>query len=132
MVAGGSRHRAEASSSHVDPPSSGDPAAGAGQGQEHAGAPSPLFTDAQEDQQLWEELRGHDALLNRALNEALQIHDGPAWRVFQVCCCLLDCCFFPCPVVSVFVFRGATLIGLHCWWRSWSSAPATGTVLSTR
>jgi hypothetical protein len=46
--------------------------------------PSPLFADAQEEQQLWEELRGHDASLNRALNEALQIHDSPAWHVFQV------------------------------------------------
>jgi hypothetical protein len=87
--------------------------AGAGQGQEHAGAPSPLFTDAQEKQQLWEELRGHGASLNRALNEALQIHGGPAWRVFQVCCRPLDFCFFPCYVVFVFVFRGATLIGLR-------------------
>jgi hypothetical protein len=42
----------------------------------------PLFADAQEEQQLWEELRDHDASLNRALNEALRIHGGPAWRVF--------------------------------------------------
>jgi hypothetical protein len=39
-------------------------------------------------QGLWEELRDHGAALNRALNEALRIHGGPAWRVFQVrrCC----------------------------------------------
>jgi hypothetical protein len=59
--------------------------------------PSPLFADAQEEQQLWEELRGHGASLNRALNEALQIHGGPAWRVFQVrwCSCVVlpDCRF---------------------------------------
>jgi hypothetical protein len=54
MVAGGSRHGVEASSSHA----------------------------AQEEQQLWEELRDHGASLNRALNEALQIHGGPAWHVF--------------------------------------------------
>jgi hypothetical protein len=42
----------------------------------------PHFADAQREQQLWEELRGHDASLNRALNEALRIHGGPAWRVF--------------------------------------------------
>jgi hypothetical protein len=36
------------------------------------------------EQGLWQELRDHDASLNRALNEALQIHNGPAWRVFQV------------------------------------------------
>jgi hypothetical protein len=113
MVAGGSRHGAEASSSHAGPPGSSDPAAGPGLGQEDVNTPSPLFTDAQEEEQLWEELRGHGASLNRALNEALQIHGGPVWRVFQVCCRLLDCCFFPCSVVFVFVFCGATLIGLR-------------------
>jgi hypothetical protein len=94
MVARSSRHGTEASSSHAGPLGSSDLAAGAGQGQERAGAPSPLFTDAQEEQQLWEELSGHGASLNRALNETLQIHGGPAWRVFQVCCRPLDCCFF--------------------------------------
>jgi hypothetical protein len=33
---------------------------------------------------LWQELRDHGASLNRALNEALRIHSGPAWCVFQV------------------------------------------------
>jgi hypothetical protein len=48
----------------------------------------PAFADAQEEQELWGELRDHGAALNRALNEALRIHGGPAWRVFQVrrCC----------------------------------------------
>jgi hypothetical protein len=45
---------------------------------------APHFTEAQEKQQLWEELRGHGASLNRVLNEALRIHGGPVWRVFQV------------------------------------------------
>jgi putative component of toxin-antitoxin plasmid stabilization module len=41
------------------------------------------------------ELRNHGAALNRALNEALRIHGGPAWRVFQVrCLCLF--LFFLC------------------------------------
>jgi hypothetical protein len=44
----------------------------------------PHFADAQEEQQLWEELRDHGASLNRVLNEALRIHSGPVWRVFQV------------------------------------------------
>jgi hypothetical protein len=30
------------------------------------------------------ELRNHGAALDRALNEALRIHGGIAWRVFQV------------------------------------------------
>jgi hypothetical protein len=42
------------------------------------------FVEAQVEQELWEELRDHGASLNRALNEALRIHSGPAWRVFQV------------------------------------------------
>jgi hypothetical protein len=42
----------------------------------------PHFADAQEEQQLWEELRDHGASLNRVLNEALWIHGGPAWRAF--------------------------------------------------
>jgi hypothetical protein len=53
-------------------------------GEERVDAPPPHFADAQEKQQLWEELRDHDASLNRLLNEALRIHSGPAWRVFQV------------------------------------------------
>jgi hypothetical protein len=50
----------------------------------------------------------HNASLNRALNEALRIHGGPAWRVFQVRSCLsvfcsssFLCCFcalFSCGV----------------------------------
>jgi hypothetical protein len=82
MVAGGRRHGAEASSSRAGPPASGE---------ECVDVPPPHFADAQEEQQLWEELRDHGASLNRVLNEALRIHGGPAWRVFQVRCR----CFFP-------------------------------------
>jgi hypothetical protein len=82
MVAATSGHGAEASSSCAGRPASGDPAASLGQGQERVDTPPPHFADAQEEQQLWEELRGHGASLNRALNEALRIHGGPAWRVF--------------------------------------------------
>jgi hypothetical protein len=73
MVAGGRRHGAEASSSR--PPC-------LGRGARRRAAPH--FADAQEKQQLWEELRDHGASLNRGLNEALRIHGSPAWRVFQV------------------------------------------------
>jgi hypothetical protein len=38
---------------------------------------APHFADAQEEQQLWEELRDHGTSLNRALNEVLRIHGGP-------------------------------------------------------
>jgi hypothetical protein len=62
----------------LTPPASSDPAASLGQGQESVDAPPPHFADTQEEQQLWEELRGHGASLNRALNEVLRIHGGPA------------------------------------------------------
>jgi hypothetical protein len=74
MVAGGRGHDAEASSSRA-----GRSAPGEGR----VDGP-PAFADAQEEQELWGELRDHGAALNRALDEALRIHGGPAWRVFQV------------------------------------------------
>jgi hypothetical protein len=80
MVAGGRGHSAEASSSR---------AGHSAQVEGIAGDP-PAFTDAQGEQELWGELRNHSAALDRALNEALRIHGGPAWRIFQVGCrCLL-------------------------------------------
>jgi hypothetical protein len=74
MVAGGRGHGAEASSSRAGRSASGE---GRVDG-------PPAFADAQEEQELWGELRDHGAALNRALNEALRIHGGPAWRVFLV------------------------------------------------
>jgi hypothetical protein len=88
MVDEGRRHGTEASSSRAGLPSSGE---------ERVDASPPHFADAQDEQQLWEELRGHGASLNRALNGALRIHSGPAWHVFQVRrgsrVVLLVCCF---------------------------------------
>jgi hypothetical protein len=74
MVAGGLGRGAEASSSRAGHSAQvegvvGDPLA---------------FADAQGEQELWGELRSHGATLDRALNEALRVHGGPAWRVFQV------------------------------------------------
>jgi hypothetical protein len=60
------------------------PTAGLEQGREHADAPPAHFVEAQVEQGLWQELRDQGASLNRALNEALRIHSGPAWRIFQV------------------------------------------------
>jgi hypothetical protein len=54
------------------------------QERERTGAPPAHFIEAQAEQELWQELRDHGASLNRALNKALRIHSGPAWRVFQV------------------------------------------------
>jgi hypothetical protein len=104
---------------------------------EHVDAPPPPhFTDAQEEEQLWEELRDHGTSLNRVLNEALRIHGGPTWRVFQVRrysrVVPLACCFLLCSVVLAFIFAVRRSWILSAGGRSWSSAPATGTVPSTR
>jgi hypothetical protein len=80
MVVGGRGHDAEASSSRT----------GHSAQVEGIADDSPAFADAQGEQELWGELRSHDTTLDRALNEALRVHGGPAWRVFQVGCrCLL-------------------------------------------
>jgi hypothetical protein len=54
------------------------------QKREHACAAPAHFSEAQTEQTLWQEFRDHGTSLNNALNEALRIHAGPAWRVFQV------------------------------------------------
>jgi hypothetical protein len=102
MVAGGSRHGFEASSSRAAPP---------GLGEERVDEP-PAFADAHEEQQLWAELHDHDASLNQALNEALRIHGGSAWRVFQ----MKRCCLFSSISSSSCLFLAARcLLGLICW-----------------
>jgi hypothetical protein len=73
---------AGASSSRAALSTSGGPAAHPEQERERAGAPPAYFVEAQAEQELWQELHDHGASLNRALNEALRIHSGPAWRVF--------------------------------------------------
>jgi hypothetical protein len=95
MVEGGRGHGAEASCSR---------AGHSAQVEGIAGDP-PAFADAQGEQELWGELCSHDAALNRVLNEALRIHGGPAWRVFQVrCLCLF--LFLP-RFCALFLWRDA-------------------------
>jgi hypothetical protein len=85
MVAGGQGHGAEASSCRTGRSAPG----------ERRVDDPPAFADAREEQELWGELHDRGAALNRALNEALRIHGGPAWRVFQVRRrCLLSLIFF--------------------------------------
>jgi hypothetical protein len=92
MVAGGRGHGAEASSSR------------AGHSAQVEGIAGDLlaFADAQGEQELWGELRNHGAALDRVLHEALRIHGGPAWRVFQVGCrCLLPFFLRFCALILV-------------------------------
>jgi hypothetical protein len=75
---------AEASSSRGVLPASDGTAAHPEQERERAEAPPAHFASAQAEQALWQEFRDHNTSLNQALNEALRIHGGPAWCIFQV------------------------------------------------
>jgi hypothetical protein len=77
-------HGVEASSSRAALPASDGTAARPEQEREHASVPPAHFNKAQAEQALWQEFRDHDASLNNALNEALRIHEGPVWHIFQV------------------------------------------------
>jgi hypothetical protein len=82
VALGGPADGAGVSSSRASLPASGGPAAHLEQERERADVPPAHFVEAQAEQELWQELRDHGASLNRALNEALRIHCGLAWRVF--------------------------------------------------
>jgi hypothetical protein len=91
-----------ASSSRAVLPASDSAATRPEQERERAITPPPHFGDARAEQELWQEFREHGASLNWALNEALRIHSGPAWCVFQVRGCplsleILPLSFLPCP-----------------------------------
>jgi hypothetical protein len=81
---GRSTHGVEASSSPATLLALDDTATRPEQERECVGAPLAHFSEAQAEQALWQEFRDHDSSLNRVLNEALRIHGGPAWRIFQV------------------------------------------------
>jgi DNA repair exonuclease SbcCD ATPase subunit len=102
VVVGGQGRGAEASSSRTGRSASG----------EWRVDEPPAFADAQEEQQLWGELRDHGAALNQALNEALRIHGGPAWRVFQVRHCRP---FSSISSSSCLFLAARRLLVLVCW-----------------
>jgi hypothetical protein len=101
------------------------------QGREDVDAPPTHFIEAQAEQGLWEELRDHGASLNQALNEALRIHSGPAWRVFQVSWVSWSFAVSS-PALSSFVyFLTPALLALLVGGRSWSAGPGSDTTPST-
>jgi cell division inhibitor SulA len=104
MVAGGRGHGVEASSSRA-----GRCAPGEGR----VDGP-PAFADAQEEQERWGELRDHGAALNRALNETLRIHGGPAWRIFQV---RRRCPLSLISSSSRLILAARRSMVLVCWWQ---------------
>jgi hypothetical protein len=75
-------HGAEASSSRAALPAPNGTASCPEQEREHASAPPTYFSEAQDEEALWQEFRDHGVSLNNMLNEALQIHGGPTWRIF--------------------------------------------------
>jgi hypothetical protein len=84
MLSGRPTHGAEALSSRATLPASDGTAARPEQGRERVNAPPAHFSEAQAKQALWQEFHDHGSSLNRALNEALRIHAGLAWHIFQV------------------------------------------------
>jgi hypothetical protein len=78
-------HDAEASSSCAVQPTPDVAVVHPEQGLGRVGAPPTHFDKAQAEQALWQEFREHGASINNALNEALRVHGGPSWRIFQVC-----------------------------------------------
>jgi hypothetical protein len=107
------------------------PAARLEQGREDVDASPAHFIKAQAEQGLWEELRDHGASLNRALNEALRIHSGPTWCVFQVSWVSWSSAI-PSPAFPLFVsFLTPALLALLVGGRSWSAGPGSGTMPST-
>jgi hypothetical protein len=83
-MSGRPTHGSEASSSCASLPASDGTAVRPKQERESVDAPPAHFGEARAEQALWQEFRDHDTSLNQALNEALRIHEGPAWRIFQV------------------------------------------------
>jgi hypothetical protein len=104
-----------ASSSHDALPSSGSPTVRPEQERERAGAPPDHFVEAQAEQGLWWELRDHGASLNRALNEAVRIHSGPVWRIFQVSWISLSLAVPPPALFRVRAFPDSFSSRLDCW-----------------
>jgi hypothetical protein len=54
------------------------------QGLRRLGVPRTLLDKAQAEQMLWQEFRDHDASINNAQTEALRLHGGLSFRLFEV------------------------------------------------
>jgi hypothetical protein len=123
-------HGAEASASRTILPAPDvtvmRPKRGLGRG----GASPAHFDKAQAEQALWQEFRDHCASMNNVLNEALRVHGGPLWRIFQVHVFrqirgLLPYSLCVC-VFSDFTFSRVLFVGD----RSWRAEVGRGTTAS--
>jgi hypothetical protein len=77
-------HNTEASTSRVVPLAPDATVLQLEQGQRHPGVPHALFDEAQADQALWQKFHAHGASLNAALTEALRLHGGRSFQLFEV------------------------------------------------
>jgi hypothetical protein len=124
---------AEASSSRAVLPASDGTTTRPEQERERAITPPAHFADVQAEQALPQKFRDHDTSLNRSLNEALRIHNGPVWRVFQVRDLFVESCDSSpfVPSASALSLIGAPW-SLSAGGRNWRIAPRRGMVPSTR
>jgi hypothetical protein len=109
-------HGAKASSSRAVLPTLDGTVACLEQGREHVSVLPAHFSEAQVKQTLWQEFRDHDALLNIALNEALQIHGGPACASSRYVFLMLGFGVSPRLVSPMFVLSLTQFLSLLvCW-----------------
>jgi hypothetical protein len=77
-------HEAEVSTSRVVPPAFDVAFLQPEQGLRRPGTPPALFDEAQVEQVLWQEFCDHNASINNALTEALRLHGGSSFQLFEV------------------------------------------------
>jgi hypothetical protein len=77
-------HDAEVCTSHPAPPASNISISQPEQGLPRPEAPRAPLDEAQAEQALWQEFRDHDTSINNALTEALRLHGGPSFQIFEV------------------------------------------------
>jgi hypothetical protein len=85
---------------------------------------------AQAEQALCQEFQDHNASLSNTLNEALRIHAGPAWRVFQVHVPVIEFEVFPCLFCIRAFFDFAFFHTLSTGNRSWRAELGRGMTAS--
>jgi hypothetical protein len=54
------------------------------QGLRHPGVPRALLDEVQDEPTLWQDFRDHNASFNVALAEALRLHGGRSFQLFEV------------------------------------------------
>jgi hypothetical protein len=92
-------HDTEESTSRVVPPAPDAAVSELEQGLRRPEVLRTLHDEAQAEQALWQEFCAHSASLNTTLTEALRLHGGPSFQLFEV---------------SIFAWFGAYFSCLSC------------------